>query len=59
MEKKLWEIKAVMKNDKEYLIGALVIVEMDCPPLLCMIASYSTLNIAMLRQITFIKSLNP
>ena len=48
-----------MKNEKNYLIGATVVVETDCLPLLEMIASCSTSDFAMLRWIAFIKSMNP
>ena len=48
-----------LKNEKEYLIGACVVVEIDCLPLFGMITSCSTLDIAMLRWIVYSKSLNP
>lgn len=47
-----------MKNQKEYLIDASIVVERDCLLLLGMIANYSTLDIAMLRQIAYIKSMD-
>jgi len=47
------------ENEKEYLIGASVVVETDCLPLLEMIASCSTPDIAMLRWIAYITSMNP
>ena len=50
---------SALKNEKEYLIGICVVVETDCLPLLGMITSCSTPNIAMLRWIAYIKSLNP
>ena len=48
-----------MKIRREYLIGAFVYVEIDCLLILGMINSCSTLDIAMLRWIAYIKSLNP
>ena len=48
-----------MKNEKENLIGASVVVETDCLPLLEMIVSCSTLDIAMLKWIAYIKSMDP
>ena len=47
-----------LKCDKEYFINVSVIVETDCLPLLGMITSCSTPDIAMLRCIAYIKSLN-
>lgn len=48
-----------MKNKKQYLIGATLVVEMDCLPLVSMIFSCSTSDVAMLRWIAYIKSMNP
>lgn len=48
-----------MKNEKEYLISASVVVETDCLPLLGIIVSCYTPNIAVVKWIIFIKSLNP
>jgi hypothetical protein len=48
-----------VKTDRDYLIGAIVILETDCLPILGMISGCSTLDIAMLRWIVYIKSLNP
>ena len=48
-----------LKNDKEYLTGAEVVVETNCLSLLGMITSCSTPDIAMLRWIAYIKSLSP
>ena len=48
-----------LKADRNYLIGANVILETDCLPLLGMIANCSTPDIAMLRWIAYIRSLNP
>ena len=59
IKRELWGVVTAIKNEKEYLIGAEVIVEIDCLPLLGMISSCSTPNIAMLCWIAYIKSLNP
>lgn len=48
-----------LKADRNYLIGANVVLETDCLPLLGMIANCSIPDIAMLRWIAYIKSLNP
>jgi nicotinamide mononucleotide adenylyltransferase len=48
-----------MKNEKEYLIGALLDVKTHCRPLLRMITSCSTPDIAMMRWIAYIKSMDP
>lgn len=59
VKRELWGVVTAMKNEREYLIGASVVVETDCLPLLGMIASCSTPDIAMLRWIAYIKSMNP
>ena len=59
VKRELWGVVTAMKHEKEYLIGALVVVETDCLPLLGMIASCSTPDLAMLRWIAYIKSMNP
>ncbi|KAL3676828.1 hypothetical protein R1sor_026776 [Riccia sorocarpa] len=48
-----------MKVEKEYLMGAVVVVETDCLPLLGMITNCSTPDVTMLNWIAYIKSLNP
>jgi hypothetical protein len=48
-----------LKAERNYLIGANVVLETDCLPLLGMIANCSIPDIAMLRWIAHIKSLNP
>ncbi|MCO5601145.1 hypothetical protein L7F22_055264 [Adiantum nelumboides] len=59
VKRELWGVVTSLKCDKEYFIGASVTVEIDCLPLLGMITSFSTPDIAMLRWIAYIKSLNP
>ena len=48
-----------IKADRNYLIGANVVLETDCLPLLGMIANCSTPDIAMLRWIAYIRAVNP
>ena len=48
-----------LKTDRDYLIGANVVVETDCLPLIRMIASCTTPDIAMLRWIAYIRTMNP
>lgn len=48
-----------MKAKKEYLIWTPVVVETNCLLLLGMIVNCTTPDIAMLRWIAYIKSLNP
>jgi hypothetical protein len=59
VKRELWGVVTAMKNEKEYLIGASVVVETDCLSLLGMITSCSTPDIAMLRWIAYIKSMDP
>ena len=58
IKRELWGMVTALKCEKKYLIGASVVVETDCLPLLGMITSCSTPNIAMIRWIAYIKSLN-
>jgi hypothetical protein len=48
-----------LKAERNYLIGANVVLETDCLPLLGIIANCSIPDIAMLRWIAYINSLNP
>ena len=59
VKREMWGVVIALKCDKEYFIGASMIVETDCLPLLGMISSFSTPDIAMLHWIDYIKSLNP
>lgn len=47
-----------MKNERDYLIRIPMIMKIDCLLLLGMITNYNTPDIAMLRWIAYIKSLN-
>ena len=48
VKRELWGVVIALKCDKEYLIGATMVVETIFLPLLGMITSRSTLDIAML-----------
>jgi hypothetical protein len=56
--KELWGIVSAIKADRDYLIRAEVIIETDCLPLLGMMRCCMILDVAMLRWIAYIKSLN-
>ncbi|KAL3685685.1 hypothetical protein R1sor_003707 [Riccia sorocarpa] len=58
VKRELWGTVTAMKALKEYLMGAVVVVETDCLPLLGMITNCSTPNVTMLNWIAYIKSLN-
>jgi hypothetical protein len=59
VKRELWGLMTAVKTDRDYLIGTTVILETDCLPILGMISGCSTPDIAMLRWIAYIKSLNP
>ncbi|KAL3679949.1 hypothetical protein R1sor_022905 [Riccia sorocarpa] len=59
VKRELWGVVTALKTERNYLIGAHVVLETDCLPLLGMIANCSTPDIAMLRWIAYIKTLNP
>ena len=59
VKRELWGIILAVKDDKDYLIGNKVIIEMDCLTILGMISTCATPNLAMLRWIVYIKSLSP
>jgi hypothetical protein len=50
---------AALKSDRDYLIGIDVVVETDCLLHIGMIASCTMPDIAMLRWIAYIKTVNP
>mgnify|MGYP000241053363 CR=1 FL=1 len=58
IKRQLWGYVTAIKNDKDYLIGVLVIVETDCLPMIGMIMNCSTPDVDMLRWIAYIKSLS-
>ncbi|KAL2614093.1 hypothetical protein R1flu_025785 [Riccia fluitans] len=59
VKRELWGVVTALKMERNYLIGAHVVLEMHCLLLLGMIANFLTLDIAMLRWIAYIKTLNP
>ena len=59
VKRELWGALTTLKADRNYLIGANVVLEIDCLPLLGMISNCNSPDIAMLRWIAYIKSLNP
>jgi len=59
VKRELWGALTALKAERNYLIGANVILETDCLPLLGMIGNCSTPDIVMLRWIAYIKTLNP
>jgi hypothetical protein len=59
VKRELWGIISAIKSDREYLIGAEVVIETDCLPILGMVSRCHTPDIAMLRWIAYIKSLSP
>lgn len=58
MKRELWGTITILKAERNYLIGTNVLLEGDFLPLLDMISNYSTPDIAMLRWIAYIRSLN-
>jgi hypothetical protein len=59
VKRELWGIVSAIKSDHNYLIGAEVVIETDCQPILGMVSGRNTQDIAMLQWITYVKSLNP
>ena len=59
VKRELWGIVSAVKADKDYLIGSEVVIETDCLPILGMVSGCATPDLAMLRWIAYIKSMNP
>ncbi|KAL3691330.1 hypothetical protein R1sor_004981 [Riccia sorocarpa] len=59
VKRELWGVVTAMKAERNYLMGAAVVVETDCLPLLGMITNCSTPDMTMLNWVAYIKSLNP
>ena len=55
----MWGIISAVKVKKDYLIGTEVIIETNCLPILGMVSGCATPDLALLRWIAYIKSLNP
>ena len=52
-------VVSAIKSDRDYLIGAEVVIETDCLPILGMMRCCTIPYVAMLRWIAYVKSLNP
>jgi hypothetical protein len=52
-------IVPAVKADRDHLIGTEVVIDTDCLSILGMVSGCATPNLAMLRWIAYIKSLNP
>ena len=59
MKRELLGALLALKVERNYLIGTNVVLETNYLPLLGMVANCSISDIAMLRWIAYIKSLNP
>ena len=59
VKRELWGIVSAVKADKHYLIGTEVIMDTDSLPILGMVSGCATPDLAMLRWIAYIKSMNP
>ncbi|KAL3682736.1 hypothetical protein R1sor_000758 [Riccia sorocarpa] len=59
VKKEQWGLVTAMKTEKEYLIGAEVVIETDFLPMSGMIANCMSIDMAMLNLIAYIKTLNP
>ncbi|KAL3682085.1 hypothetical protein R1sor_000107 [Riccia sorocarpa] len=59
VKRELWGVYTAVRTDRNFLIGAAVMLETDCLPLLGMIANCSTPDITMLRWIAYVRNFNP
>ncbi|KAL3688565.1 hypothetical protein R1sor_014874 [Riccia sorocarpa] len=59
VKRELWGVYTALRTDRNFLIGAVVMLETDCLPLFGMIANCSTPDITMLRWIAYIRNFNP
>ena len=59
MKRELWRIVSAFKKDREHLIEAEVVIQIDCLPILGRMRYGTIPDMAMLRWITYVKSLNP
>ena len=59
VKRELWGIVTLVKTDRDYLIGAEVIIETYCLSILGIIANCDIPNQAMLRWCIHIRSVNP
>jgi hypothetical protein len=59
VKRELWGIISAVTADKDHLIRTEVVIETDYLPILGMVSGCATPDLAMLRWIAYIKSLNP
>ena len=59
VKRELWGVVSAIKSDRDYLIGAEAVIETDCLPILGMMRCCMLPDVAMLRWIAYIKSINP
>ena len=59
MKRDLWGIVKIVKTNRDYLIGAELIIETYCLLVLGIIANCDNLDQAMLRWSIYIRSINP
>ncbi|KAL3680762.1 hypothetical protein R1sor_023718 [Riccia sorocarpa] len=58
VKRELWGVYSALRTDRDFLIGASVVLETDCLLLLGMVANCNTPDITMLRWIAYIRSFN-
>ncbi|KAL3702292.1 hypothetical protein R1sor_020314 [Riccia sorocarpa] len=59
VKRELWDVYTALRTDRNFLIGAAVMLETDCLPLLGIIANCSTPDITMPRWIAYVRNFNP
>ena len=59
VKRELWGFLTPLKTNRDYLIRANVVVEIDCLPLVGKITSCMKPDIAMLRWIVYIRTMSP
>ena len=59
VKRELWAARCALQRERNYLIGAEVVIETDCLSLLGMIANCTVPDIAMLRWVAYIRMFNP
>ncbi|KAL3685686.1 hypothetical protein R1sor_003708 [Riccia sorocarpa] len=59
VKRELWGVYTALRTDRNFLIGAAVMLETECLLLLGMIANCSTPDITMLRWIAYVRNFNP
>ena len=59
VKRELWGVVSAIKSDRDYFIGAKVVIETDCLLILGMMRCCTIPDVAMLMWIAYVKSLNP